>query len=173
LIEGRSRILQPRLGIADPPIISTRRDEAGTTWAKVEEDGGRRSEHRLFPRRGWPEVIKIGACTRCSRPSKPTLTRDLAAPRHRVTVTVGSSGRESLRIVATIWPSAHAAGTSYGPGLDTPVLLFEVEGEQWETFYVRGGGAPVFYSLSALAMLAKSLFADVVLRANDATLKLA
>jgi hypothetical protein len=53
------------------------------------------------------------------------------------------------------------------------VLLFEVEGEQWETFYVRGGGAPVFYSLSALAMLAKSLFADVVLRANDATLKLA
>jgi hypothetical protein len=172
LIEGRSRILQPRLGIADPPIISTRRDAAGTTLATVEEDGGPK-EHRLFPRRGWPEVITTGACTRCSRPSKPVLTRDLAAPRHRVTVTVAGPGRAPLRIVATIWPSEHAAGTSYGPGLDTPVLLFEVEGEQWETFYVRGGGAPVFYSLSALALLAKSLLADVVLRANDATLKLA
>lgn len=172
MIEGRSRILQPRLGIADPPILSTRRDAAGTTLATVEE-GGERKEHRLFPRRGWPEVITTGACSRCSRPSKPVLTRDLAVPRHRVTVSVATPGRAPLSIAATIWPSEHAAGSSYGPGLDTPVLLFEVEGEQWERFYVRGGGAPVFYSLSALAVLAKSLFADVVGRAREETLRLA
>lgn len=154
-----------------PSDIARRQVEHDTVRVSVDRDG-KVWEYRLLPRRGWPMVVTTGACARCSPSAEPSLARDLAASRHQVIVTVKGTGPAALAIRATVWPSARAAGVGFDPTQKGAVIVFEIEGEQWDVFEMKGGGDAVFSSLAALDLIARLLFEDVYRRATDATVKL-